>query len=393
MSVFYKFISAKSYNKIACDGLSIDISTLKQEIVSKMHLKGFLIDFDLVVCNEADEAFSELDKVPRNAKVLLKRVPISNKQKVNVQQQQPQVQSTSGYIAGTSVTTNQLESLLLNIPGLNQNKEVVKELTEDEKIAKMFNEDTNKRPAQQQQQIKRPKGELPPPNYVCYKCGLRNHWIYDCPNVTEEAGVNVKRVSRATGIPKSMLNIIDKVPVNGIQNLEGQTGELMVTGDGSVVQVITDESALQNLQGGTVSTDQLYAQLSKEKTPPTWKCQFCHLIARNCMKLPCLHNACESCLNESVEQAKLECPKCSKPLRLDQCKSNTEIRKAIMNKLKRMVKTTDDVLNPVERGAPVEQQQRGGNDRNDRYDNNRGRGRGRGDRGGRGGDRGRGRRY
>eukprot|EP00835_Amoeboradix_gromovi_P003209 NODE_203_length_14950_cov_0.414450.p5 type:complete len:384 gc:universal NODE_203_length_14950_cov_0.414450:7670-6519(-) len=353
MSVFYKFISAKSYNKIACDGLSIDISTLKQEIATKMHLKGFLTDFDLIVCNEQDETYSELDKVPRNAKVLLKRVPISNKQKVNVQQSLQPVQSTSGYIPGTTVTTNQLESLLLTIPGLNQEKEEKKELTEDEKIALMFNNEDLKRPAQQQQQIKRPKGELPPPNYVCYKCGLKNHWIYDCPNVQDEGQV-VKRVSRATGIPKSMLNIIDKVPVNGIQNLEGDRGELMVTGDGSVVQVITDESALQNLQGGTVSTDQLYAKLSTEKTPPTWKCVYCLLVARNCMKLPCTHTACEVCLNEAIEQAKLDCPKCNKSLRLDQCKANSDIRKAIMNKLKRMVKTTDDVLNPVARGKQQE---------------------------------------
>ncbi len=383
MSVFYKFMSAKSYNKIPCDGLSIDISTLKQEIASKTHLKDYQTKFDFVVSNEADEPYSDLDKVPRNAKVLIKRVPISNKQKIAQtllqNQQQTLIPSTSGYIPGTKVTANQLESLLMTIPGLNQDKEEKKELTEDEKIAQMFKDDDLKRPAQQQQQQKRQKGELPPPNYVCYKCGLRNHWIYDCPNVTDEG--NTKRVSRATGIPKSMLNIIDKVPVNGIQNLQqGNSAELMVTVDGSVVQVITDESALQNLQGGTVSTDQLYAQLSKEKTPPTWKCVYCSLVARNCMKLPCSHTACEGCLNEMVEQGKLECGKCQKPLRLDQCKSNTEIRREIMSKLKRMVKTTDEVLSNTDamNQEPTRREQR--NERNDRgrggY-SNRSRGRGR----------------
>eukprot|EP00834_Sanchytrium_tribonematis_P004297 NODE_203_length_12996_cov_1.033961.p7 type:complete len:240 gc:universal NODE_203_length_12996_cov_1.033961:70-789(+) len=239
MSVFYKFTSAKSYNKIACDGLSIDIITLKQEIASKLHLKGYSTDFDLLVSNEEDEPYSELDKVPRNAKILLKRVPITNKQKVHAQPAQP-VQSTSGYIPGTNVTTNQLESLLSTIPGLNQNNEKSEEMTEDQKLAEMFKEadEANKRAGPQQSQAKRMKGELPPPNYVCYKCGLRNHWIYDCPNAVDD-GSTPKRIQRATGIPKSMLNVIDKVPVNGIQNLQqsSATGELMVTGDGNCLLI------------------------------------------------------------------------------------------------------------------------------------------------------------
>ena len=236
MSVYYKFTSAKSYNKIPCDGLSVDILTLKQEISSQLHLKGFGVDFDLEVTNETSEVYSELDKVPRNAKVQLARKPITKKINAPAPPVVNPIASTSGYIPGTTVTTNDLQDLVASIPGLNPNQEEEKQKTEDQLLQDMFNaaEETSKRnmPSQNSTQVKRMKGELPPPNYVCYKCGLKNHWIYDCPNSTEEG--NVRRVQRATGIPKSMLSVIDKVPEKGIQELAENTtgGELMVTGDG-----------------------------------------------------------------------------------------------------------------------------------------------------------------
>ncbi|KAJ1676146.1 Retinoblastoma-binding protein, partial [Spiromyces aspiralis] len=54
----------------------------------------------------------------------------------------------------------------------------------------------------------------PPPNYVCHRCGVAGHWIYECPTQTQgrpgEGGSdysrrNEKRIRPTTGIPKSFL--------------------------------------------------------------------------------------------------------------------------------------------------------------------------------------------
>jgi hypothetical protein len=45
----------------------------------------------------------------------------------------------------------------------------------------------------------------PPPGYVCHRCGIKGHWIQECPT-NGDPDHDKRRVLKApVGIPKSML--------------------------------------------------------------------------------------------------------------------------------------------------------------------------------------------
>lgn len=52
---------------------------------------------------------------------------------------------------------------------------------------------------------------VPPPSYVCHKCNLPGHWIYECPGIKDARGnlVDSKTVKRPTGIPQDFLVRVD----------------------------------------------------------------------------------------------------------------------------------------------------------------------------------------
>ena len=68
-------------------------------------------------------------------------------------------------------------------------------------------------PTSQQQQpnwlamADRDPSRPPPPNYVCYRCGMRNHWIQFCPTLGNSAFDNIS-VKKTTGIPRSFLQTV-----------------------------------------------------------------------------------------------------------------------------------------------------------------------------------------
>ena len=125
-----------------------------------------------------------------------------------------------------------------------------------------------------------PQQRLPPTNYVCFRCGLKGHYIQFCPTNTNK-DLEVPRVKKTTGIPKTFLKTIDPLKATG--------KNVMVNPDGGIVEV----------RQNTTDWDKLVAQVPMQ-IPSDLCCPSCHQMLRNAVLTPCCSIAyCEDCKNKS----------------------------------------------------------------------------------------------
>lgn len=71
------------------------------------------------------------------------------------------------------------------------------------------------------------RGAVPPPNYLCGRCGQFGHYLRDCPT-QGDPDFDMKRVRLPAGIPSTMLK---RAPDGGILLPDGQTGFLQANKD------------------------------------------------------------------------------------------------------------------------------------------------------------------
>ncbi|CAI5759280.1 unnamed protein product [Candida verbasci] len=242
--VYYRFLHQKNKNVIHFDGTSINVFDLKREIIQQNQL-GSGLDFNLKLfhSDQQDKEY-ELDQdiIPRSSYVLVKRLPVNHKSgKFNNAARyvtgKPRINKRA--IATSNTTTN--------IP----NQQVLDDsATEEDKIKMMFENQSNAW-AQTQDELSHHKivykpqnttapTDAPPPGYICYRCGKKDHWIKNCPT-NNDPNFEGKKVLRTTGIPKSYLKTISK------EELEKKANELSTNDSGDVVDndgnaiLITDE--------------------------------------------------------------------------------------------------------------------------------------------------------
>lgn len=251
-TIFYKFLSQKNQSTIHFDGTGISVFDLKHEIILQNQL-GQGTDFNLRLYHleQPDiEYENDQDVIARSSFVLAKRSPSYSKNgKFN---------NASRYVSGKPRINKKVmntSAAISNNGGANKadGKPIDENISEEERIKLMFENQTN---AWEQTQdelsthkmvYNKPSAtgtnpeDVPPPGYMCYRCGGKDHWIRNCPTNTDP-NFEGKKIKRTTGIPKSYLKTISKEAASAAEN----------NNEGSDNQITTNENGdLVDQQGNT----------------------------------------------------------------------------------------------------------------------------------------------
>ncbi|CAX42036.1 subunit of CPF (cleavage and polyadenylation factor), putative [Candida dubliniensis CD36] len=269
--VYYKFLHQKNKSVIHFDGTSISVFDLKKEIITQNQL-GSGQDFNLrLYHSEQPDQEYELDQdvIPRSSYVLAKRSPAFVKSgKYN---------NASRYVTGkprinrkaitSTISSGQTANSSLSVPiqQLDENA------TEEDRIKLMFQnqsnawEQTQEDLAHHKMVFNKPtaastankQDDHPPPGYICYRCGKKDHWIKNCPT-NNDPNFEGKKIMRTTGIPKSYLKTISREEVESKANtlttndngdvVDSEGNVILITDEGDYAIAMADSKTWQNYQ-------------------------------------------------------------------------------------------------------------------------------------------------
>lgn len=111
-----------------------------------------------------------------------------------------------------------------------------------------------------------------PPNYVCFRCGQKGHFIQHCPT-NDNKNYDLLKIRKATGIPKDFLK-----PIN-----EKEGTSILVTKEGGCVQAQPQVHMFKYQK-------QITIEIKK------YMCGYCTSLMNNPVTFGCAHYFCESCI-------------------------------------------------------------------------------------------------
>lgn len=248
--VFYKFMHQKNRLVIHFDGTAISVFDLKREIIAQ-NLLGTGADFNLrLYHSELPDLEYELDQdtVPRSSFVLAKRSPAHSRNRFN---------NASRYVTGKPRINRKALAANPAAPVPRQESMPIDDsISEEDRIKLMF-ENQSSAWAHTQDELAQHKAihfkslrpgqpplldDLPPPGYICYRCGKKDHWIKNCPT-NNDPNWEGKKIMRTTGIPKLYLKTISKDDVENHMDEHGlsknEHGDI-VDKDGNPILVTED---------------------------------------------------------------------------------------------------------------------------------------------------------
>lgn len=196
-----------------------------------------------------------------------------------------------------------------------------------------------------------PAHDRPPPiGYICFRCGQKGHWIYDCPTNEDRDFDNKPRFKRTTGIPKSMLKTVE-APADGIHR-EG----VMVTPDGSYVVAQVDSASWarnQAFRQKRLTRSDVYSAVPSNNK---LACSLCNKLARDAVKTPCCQSLfCEECITTHLLEHEFQCPECNKRVKdLVDLQRDDEIRKQVREYIEAEMDKSERKLQEAEKAAQDE---------------------------------------
>lgn len=209
----YRFASLKSFSKISFEGSGLQAWELKSEIIAQKQMLSE--DFDLQLLeSDTNLEIADDQMVYRNSSVIVKRIPL--------------------WMA-KSTTMRDLQSI---------------------KHKKTFKQ--------------------PPPNYTCFRCGQKGHYIQFCPTNHDKA-YDIVRIRKPTGIPKAFL-----VPTSSDQIPE------------SASKLVTTEGLVE-VQPQTREWDRVRENI-KTAVPTNFVCVICNTGCSDPVKVDCGHRFCDACV-------------------------------------------------------------------------------------------------
>ncbi|KAJ8143172.1 hypothetical protein OXX79_000632 [Metschnikowia pulcherrima] len=352
-TIFYRFMHQKNQSTIYFDGTGINVFDLKHEIISQNQL-GQGSDFMLRLYHSEQmdlEYENDQDVIPRSTFVIAKRSPVSV--------YNGRSQSAARYVTGRPRVTKfkPQAAAIQKAPSLKPETAIDENMSEEDRIKMMFENQSNVW-AQAQDELSQHKvvhykagaEDLPPPGYVCYRCGGKDHWIKNCPT-NSDPNFEGKKIKKTTGIPKSYMKTISKETVEyRLQNPESnesgihtdENGDLvdaegntyMATEDGDYVVTFADSktwaSYQEKQQSAALKAQRQFEQDVTNRAVADNRLEFLDPLATEpkvlkapirmtpcCQDMSALKNSKNYNYNQSdLEQALIEndfhCPNCGK---------------------------------------------------------------------------------
>ncbi|RUS30822.1 hypothetical protein BC938DRAFT_478920, partial [Jimgerdemannia flammicorona] len=174
---------------------------------------------------------------------------------------------------------------------------------------------------------------VPPPNYVCFRCGQKGHYINNCPTNGDKEFDKHPRIKRTTGIPRSFLKVVEE-PKGAVTS-----GGVMVTPRGDLVVAQADSSTWDKLMAksattltlGTSSTGDLADLYNSVPVRSDLECPICKGLFREAVVIPCCGTTyCDECIRVWLLEKEFTCESCGMGDRdLDGLVPNVDVRESV----------------------------------------------------------------
>lgn len=236
MQVFYRFRSEKNPSRIETERSTMPLWEVKAEIVALRKLT--LHDYHLVFYfeNEAQPITDNYTTIHTNASIVIERVPnyMQAGYKEAMEKPKQKKEEAPDADAGSISVTSSLSA------------------------------------------------RVPPPNYICFRCGEKGHYIHMCPT-NRNKQYDSMRVKKATGIPKTFLVPVEETASSVLLNEEGQ---------------------FVKAQPQTKEFTKHFGEKRQAKPIPAGlSCPQCSGVLVDAVLLECRHHVCEDCFRG-------KCPVC-----------------------------------------------------------------------------------
>ncbi|KAI8299239.1 putative RING finger protein [Colletotrichum sp. SAR11_59] len=374
-SVFFKFKSQKEPTRVEFDGTGISVFELKRDIILKSGL-GDGTDFDLAIYSEdgSEEYDDDTTIIPRSTTVVARRLPAAK----------PGAGRGARYVSGkmpvaakNSSRKEQTTKSATAKAASNAISQMNNAMTEEEKMAAMFQAQTESWSAQQEEMshqtpVFKPGSKKPanvpdhdPPNgYICYRCGEKGHWIQLCPTNDDPEFDNRPRVKRTTGIPRSFLRTVDKsvaLAQSGDDETKRPSG-IMVNAEGEFVIAEPDKASWEQFQAkakSSASAAKAIAMGDKELQERGLECPIDKKMFIDPMKTPCCQKTyCNDCITNALIESDFVCPNCSNEgVLIDDLKPDEEAAdkiKEYLNEKTEAKSPTATAASPAQAASPKE---------------------------------------
>ncbi|KAM0808830.1 putative DWNN domain-containing protein [Seiridium cardinale] len=376
-SVFYKFKSQKEPSRVEFDGTGISVFELKRDII-KLSGLGDGTDFDFAIYTEdgAEEYEDDLAIIPRSTTVIARRLPPAK----------PGAGRAARYVSGkmphSAKNSSRREATAkITKPSTQGLAQMSSALTEEEKLAAMFQVQSDQWTAQQEEMAnqapvykpgsKKPVNvpdHEPPKGYVCYRCGQIGHWIQVCPTNDNPEFDNRPRVKRTTGIPRSFLKTVDKAT---LQQGEGEDGVkppagVMVNADGDYVIAEPDKASWEQFQAKSktsASAQKAASDGDKELEEKGLLCTLDKKLFIDPVTTPCCEKTfCNECITNALIESDFVCPSCqTEGVLIDDLKPDDQTTTKVQDYLKEKDQVKRErSKSPITAQSPVAEQKDNG---------------------------------
>ncbi|ETS81401.1 hypothetical protein PFICI_06403 [Pestalotiopsis fici W106-1] len=373
-SVFYKFKSQKEPSRVEFDGTGISVFELKRDII-KLSGLGDGTDFDFAIYAEdgTEEYEDDLAIIPRSTTVIARRLPPVK----------PGAGRAARYVSGkmphSAKNSSRREATAKTAkPSTQGLAQMSNALTEEEKLAAMFQVQSDQWTAQQEEMAnqapvykpgaKKPVNvpdHEPPKGYVCYRCGQIGHWIQVCPTNDNPEFDNRPRVKRTTGIPRSFLKTVDKAT---LQQGDGEDGVkppagVMVNADGDYVIAEPDKASWEQFQAKSktsASAQKAASEGDRELEEKGLLCTLDKKLFIDPVTTPCCEKTfCNECITNALIESDFVCPACqTEGVLIDDLKPNDEAATKIQEHLKEKEQARKErSKSPVTAQSPAAEEQ------------------------------------